>query len=93
MLKGQQKVGRLTREEQEKWQHLIKKYPELAGTAFELYLRHKEKNANVTTYFMWAGKLERQQEKRYRSGLKKYCEREKVKMENKNGMQNNKLFF
>lgn len=67
--------------EQEKWEHLIKKYPELAGTAYELYVRHEQKNANVSTYFMWAGKLERQTEKRYRNGLKKYCEKQKIKME------------
>jgi hypothetical protein len=34
---------------------------------------------------MWAGKLERQTEKRYREGLKKYCDKEKQKMELKNG--------
>ncbi|MBO7733671.1 MAG: hypothetical protein J6S67_13995 [Methanobrevibacter sp.] len=67
--------------EQEKWERLIKKYPELAGTAYELYVRHEQKNANVSTYFMWAGKLERQTEKRYRNGLKKYCEKQKIKME------------
>ena len=68
-------------EEQKKWEHLIKKYPERASVAYELYLRHKKKNANPTTYFMWAGKLERQTEKRYRTGLKKYCEKQKTKME------------
>ena len=67
-------------EELAKWQYLTRKYPERAGVAYELYLRHKTKNANLTTYFMWAGKLERRNEKRYRDGLKKYCEREKVKM-------------
>lgn len=68
-------------EDQRKWERLIKKYPELAGTAYELYVRHEQKNANVSTYFMWAGKLERQTEKRYRNGLKKYCEKQKIKME------------
>lgn len=68
-------------EDQRKWAHLIKKYPERAGVAYELYLRHEKKNANITTYFMWAGKLERQTEKRYRDGLKKYCEKQRTKME------------
>ena len=68
-------------EDQRKWAHLVKKYPEHAGVAYELYLRHEKKDANVTTYFMWAGKLERQTEKRYRDGLKKYCEKQRTKME------------
>lgn len=72
-------------EDQRKWAHLVKKYPERAGVAYELYLRHEKKNANITTYFMWAGKLERQTEKRYRDGLKKYCEKQRTKMELKNG--------
>lgn len=75
----------MTEEELAKWAFLTKKYPERAGVAYELYLRHKEKNANVTTYFMWAGKLERRNEKRYRDGLKKYCARERINLENKNG--------
>jgi hypothetical protein len=75
----------MTLEEEKKWVFLTKKYPERAGLAYELYLRHKTKNANITTYFMWAGKLERQTEKRYREGLKKYCDKEKQKMELKNG--------
>ena len=68
-------------EDQRKWAHLVKKYPERAGVAYELYLRHEKKNANITTYFMWAGKLERQTEKRYRDGLKKYCDKQRTKME------------
>ena len=75
----------MTDEELKKWKHLTKKYPELAGKAYELYLRHEKKNANLTTYFMWAGKYERRDEKRYRTGLKKYCAQEKTKMELKNG--------
>lgn len=70
--------------DKEKWEKMIRKKPELAGLAYELYLRHKTKDANVATYFMWAGKLERQTEKRYRNGMKKYCERERRKMEIKN---------
>ena len=68
-------------EDKAKWEHLVKKYPERAGVAYELYLRHEKKNANITNYFMWAGKLERQTEKRYRDGLKKYCDKQKTKME------------
>jgi hypothetical protein len=75
----------MTKEEIEKWNFLIKKYPDRAGVAFELYHRHKKKNANITTYFMWAGKLERQEERRYRKGLQKYCERQITKMECENG--------
>ena len=75
----------MTEEELKKWEVLIKKYPERAGVAFELYNRHQKKNANPTTYFMWAGKLERQEERRYRNGLKKYCERQITKMECENG--------
>lgn len=71
----------VTEEELTKWAYLTRKYPERAGTAYELYVRHKAKNANLTTYFMWASKLEYRNEKRYREGLKKYCEREKTKME------------
>lgn len=72
-------------EEQKKWEILIRKYPERAGVAYELYYRHKTKNANPTTYFMWAGKLERQEERRYRDGLKKYCLRQMTKMEYEDG--------
>lgn len=68
----------------EKWKHLIQKYPDRAGLAYELYLRHATKDANITTYFMWAGKLARQTEQRYRDGLKKFCEKQKTKMELKN---------
>lgn len=74
----------MKQEDMEKWQYLIQKYPDRAGLAYELYHRHKTKDANITTYFMWAGKLERQTEARYRNGLKKYCVRERVKMEIKN---------
>lgn len=72
-------------EELKKWEILIKKYPERAGVAYELYHRHKTKNANPTTYFMWAGKLERQEERRYNNGLQKYCMRQITKMEFENG--------
>ena len=78
----------MTEKELEKWQYLTTKYPERAGLAYELYERHKTKNANLTTYFMWAGKLERQTETRYRKGLKKYCERQKTKMELKQWLEN-----
>jgi hypothetical protein len=54
----------MTKEEEKKWAYLTKKYPERAGLAYELYARHKTKDANPTTYFMWAGRLERRNEKR-----------------------------
>jgi hypothetical protein len=34
---------------------------------------------------MWAGKLEMQEERRYRKGMKKYVERQIMKMEFDNG--------
>lgn len=71
----------MTEEEKAKWAFLIRKHPERAGVAYELYVRHKTKDANPTTYFMWAEKLERRNEKRYRDGLKKYCARQIIKME------------
>ena len=75
----------MTKDEEQKWKYLIKKYPERAGVAYELYLRHTKKNANITTYFMWAGKLERQEERRYNKGLQKYMLRQITKMECKDG--------
>lgn len=77
----------MTEEELSKWKYLTKKYPELAGKAYEIYLRHEKKDANVRTYFMWAGKYERRDEKRYRDGLKKYCDRERTKMEIKRWLE------
>ena len=74
----------MTDEQLIKWSYLMRKYPERAGTAYELYLRHDKKNANLTTYFMWAGKLDYRNEKLYRNGLKKYCDKEKLKMELRN---------
>lgn len=75
----------MTAEELKKWEYLIRKYPERAGVAYELYVNHKTKDANPTTYFMWAGKLEMQEERRYRKGMKKYVERQIMKMEFDNG--------
>lgn len=83
----------MTEEELKKWEYLTKKHPERAGVAYELYMAHKTKDANVTTYFMWAEKLERQTEKRYRKGLEKYCRRELTKMEDKDVNKNNMLFI
>lgn len=83
----------MTEEELKKWKYLTKKHPERAGVAYELYMAHKTKDANVTTYFMWAEKLERQTEKRYRKGLEKYCRRELTKMEDKDVNKNNMLFI
>jgi hypothetical protein len=75
-------------EDIEEWKRLTNKYPELAGKAYEIYMRHKEKSARISTYFMWAGKYERRDEKRYRNGLKKYCDREQIKMEIKQWLEN-----
>lgn len=83
----------MTQEELKKWAYLIKKHPERAGIAYELYLRHKTKDANITTYFMWAEKRQNQQELRYRQGLQKYRENEIKKMEEKNGNEDNMLFI
>lgn len=71
----------MTEKELAKWAFLIRKHPDRAGVAYELYMAHKTKDANPTTYFMWAEKLEYQTEKRYRKGLEKYCERQRAKME------------
>lgn len=70
------------------WKRLTNKYPELAGKAYELYMRHEEKNARISTYFMWAGKCERRDEKRYRKGLEKYQTHEQLKMEIKQWLEN-----
>ena len=78
----------MTEEEIAEWQGYVKKYPELAGKAYEIYMRHKEKSARISTYFMWAGKCERRDEKRYRNGLKKYCDKEQMKMEIKQWLEN-----
>lgn len=78
----------MTEKELAKWKYLTKKYPERAGLAYELYSRHKTKDANITTYFMWAGKLERQTEQRYHKGLQKFCDNEKTKMELKRWLEN-----
>jgi hypothetical protein len=78
----------MTEDELKKWTELTNKYPELAGKAWELYARHEKKNARISTYFMWAGKYERRDEKRYRDGLKKYCDKEKTKMEIKRWLEN-----
>ena len=78
----------MTNEELKEWTRLTKKYPALAGKAWELYARHEKKNARVVTYFMWAGKYERRDEKRYQEGLKKYRNKEQVKMELKKWLEN-----
>ena len=90
---GKRRSERMTEFDFAKWQYLTKKYPERAGLAYELYVKDKKKSANLTTYFMWAGKVERRNEKRYRSGLQKYCNREKVKMEIKNDKKTDSIFI
>ena len=66
------------------WADLTRKYPERAGRAYELYLADKKKQANPTTYFKFAGLKEKRDETRYRTGLEKYTQQEKLKMELKN---------
>ncbi len=83
----------MTKEELKKWEFLVRKYPDLAGPAYEIYVRHKTKDANLVTYFMWAAKTERRKEKRYRNGLEKYCGCKITTMEYENGNENNKLFL
>lgn len=83
----------MTKEEQKKWEPLIKRWPELAGVAYEIYMRHEKKDANLTTYFIWAAKRQRQEETRYRKGLEKFSVREVTKMEYENGNKDNMLFF
>lgn len=55
-----------------KWAYLTKKYPERAGVAYDMYLRDKKKTANITTYFMWAGKRIQAEEMAYKKNLQKY---------------------
>lgn len=56
-----------------RWAVLIKKYPERAGVAYELYLRDKNKGkTNPTTYFNFAGKRIIEQEARYQKNLRKW---------------------
>ena len=66
------------------WADLTRKYPERAGRAYELYLADKKKQANPTTYFKFSGQRQKQEEVRYRMGLAKYVQQEKIKMELKN---------
>lgn len=59
------------------WADLTRKYPERAGRAYELYVRDRKKKANPTTYFKYAGLLDRRDEARYQVRISKY----KMKME------------
>ena len=83
----------MTEEEIEKWKPYIKRYPELTAVAYELYLRHKTKDAKPSTYFAFAAKLERRDEALYRKGMAKFCSVELTKMEYEDGNENNKLFL
>jgi outer membrane protein assembly factor BamD (BamD/ComL family) len=83
----------MTEEEIEKWKPYIKRYPELTAVAYELYLRHKTKDAKPSTYFAFAAKLERRDEALYRKGMAKFCSVELAKMEYENGNETNKLFL
>lgn len=83
----------MTKEELEKWEPYIKRYPELTAVAYELYLRHKTKDAKPSTYFAFAAKLERRDEALYRKGMAKFCSVELTKMEYEDGNETNKLFL
>jgi peptidyl-tRNA hydrolase len=56
----------------DKWKYLIKKYPERAGIAYEIYMRDPTKKVNPVTYFNFAGKRIYQEQKRYKTSLKRY---------------------
>jgi hypothetical protein len=56
-----------------KWKYLIKKYPERAGVAYEMYLRDPNKDeTNPVTYFNFAKKRMNEIEARNKKRLKKY---------------------
>lgn len=74
-----------------KWRYLIKKYPEIAGRAWELYMRDKKKEANPTTYFNFANKLTYRDEANYQKGLDKYKRRKKYEMELENEKDNMRI--
>ncbi len=71
-------------EEIQQWTKLTRMYPELAGMAYELYMRHPKKDAKPMTYFKFAEKRINQRDKRYNQGLEKYKRIERYKMECKN---------
>lgn len=71
----------MTHFDERKWKYLTDKYPELAGLAYEIYIRDPKKSANPVTYFMWASKTEWANEKRYRENLTKYRMRKKPNIE------------
>ena len=83
----------MTQDEIEKWKPYIERYPELTAVAYELYLRHKTKDAKPSTYFAFAAKLERRDEALYRKGMAKFCSVELTKMEYEDGNETNKLFL
>lgn len=75
------KVGDIMYNPEEQWKILIKKYPERAGIAYELYLADKNKTANPTTYFKFAGLRLKQEEVRYQKGLQNYIVKNKPVLE------------
>lgn len=61
-----------------RWAFLIKKYPERAGEAYELYLRDPKKGrTNPTTYFKFAGQRQYESETRYQRNLHKWQQNQK----------------
>jgi hypothetical protein len=83
----------MTKEEIEQWKPYVKRYPDLTAVAYELYMRHKTKDAKPSTYFAFAAKLEIRDEALYRKGMAKFCSVELAKMEAKNGNEDNLLFL
>lgn len=56
-----------------RWKFLIKKYPDRAGMAYEMYLRDPKKGeTNPTTYFNYARLRLKANEARYQANLRKY---------------------
>ena len=63
------------------WERLTAMYPEIAGIAYEMFLRDPKKEAHPMTYFKFARKRAYEREKRYKEQLNKYKQRKKATME------------
>ena len=69
-------------EKDPKWAILVRKYPERAGRAYELYMRDPNKGkTNPTTYFNYAMKLIWRDETNYQRNLQKYINKQSTQME------------